>query len=329
MEQKHNLTIRVVSIIGGILTAFFFLGFLALTRVLRSETSYLLVGSLLIIATLAVSRLVIKSFLDAMNITLYVAGCVLVAFGFGNHINIFFITLIGISILTFLLSRGFILPFLSVITFIISLFGEITHLFSSSYPLEIAAVPVMAAFLLTNLFEIKIYGLLNNRLSRFGHSLSKYMPFHYGLFTSCLVLMGGLSIEFLILGVNHLAIFSILSVFMWMGILVMVQRIMKVMQVDNPIRQTGIYILCLIICLPTVSAPYLSGSLLLILICFHYGYKAECAASLLLFIYAVSKYYYDLNLSLLIKSITLFFVGIGFIAAWYFLTQKRIKHEKV
>ena len=155
------------------------------------------------------------------------------------------------------------------------------------------------------------------------------MPFHYGLFASCLVLMGGLSIEFLILGVNHLAIFSILSVFMWMGILVMVQRIMKVMQVDNPIRQTGIYILCLIICLPTVSAPYLSGSLLLILICFHYGYKAECAASLLLFIYAVSKYYYDLNLSLLIKSITLFFVGIGFIAAWYFLTQKRIKHEKV
>ena len=106
MEQKHNLTIRVVSIIGGILTAFFFLGFLALTRVLRSETSYLLVGSLLIIATLAVSRLVVRSFLDAMNITLYIAGCVLVAFGFGNHINIFFITLIGISILTFQIGRA-------------------------------------------------------------------------------------------------------------------------------------------------------------------------------------------------------------------------------
>ena len=61
----------------------------------------------------------------------------------------------------------------------------------------------------------------------------------------------------------------------------------------------------------------------------HYGYKAECAASLLLFIYAVSKYYYDLNLSLLTKSITLFFIGIACIAAWYFFTQKRTRHEKV
>ena len=35
MAQKHNLTIQVVSIIGGILTAIFFLGFLALARILR------------------------------------------------------------------------------------------------------------------------------------------------------------------------------------------------------------------------------------------------------------------------------------------------------
>ena len=53
MAQKHNLTIQVVSIIGGILTAIFFLGFLALARILSSEISCLLVGSLLIITTLS------------------------------------------------------------------------------------------------------------------------------------------------------------------------------------------------------------------------------------------------------------------------------------
>lgn len=63
MAQKHNLTIQVVSIIGGILTAIFFLGFLALARILSSEISCLLVGSLLIITTLTISRLVIRSFL--------------------------------------------------------------------------------------------------------------------------------------------------------------------------------------------------------------------------------------------------------------------------
>ena len=115
MTQKHSLTIQAVSIIGGILTAIFFLGFLALARILRSDISCLIVGSILILATLTISRMVIRSFLDAMNITLYIAGCVLIGFGINASINILFTTLIGISILTFLLSRGFILPFLSVI----------------------------------------------------------------------------------------------------------------------------------------------------------------------------------------------------------------------
>ena len=43
MTQKHSLTIQAVSIIGGILTAIFFLGFLALARILRSDISYLIV----------------------------------------------------------------------------------------------------------------------------------------------------------------------------------------------------------------------------------------------------------------------------------------------
>ena len=68
MAQKHNLTIQAVSIIGGILTAIFFLGFLALARILRSDISCLIVGSILILTTLTISRMVIRSFLDAMNI---------------------------------------------------------------------------------------------------------------------------------------------------------------------------------------------------------------------------------------------------------------------
>ena len=138
MAQKHNLTIQVVSIIGGILTAIFFLGFLALARILRSDISCLIAGSILILTTLTISRMVVRSFLDAMNITLYIAGCVLIGFGINASINLLFITLMGISILTFLLSRGFILPFLSIILFNISFFGEAAHVFSSFYPLQIA-----------------------------------------------------------------------------------------------------------------------------------------------------------------------------------------------
>lgn len=322
MAQKHNLTVQAISVVGGILAAVFFLGFLALARILRSEASCLSAGSLLIIATLAINRLVLRSFLDAMNITLYIAGCVLVAFGFGGSMNMLFIVLMGTGILTFLLSKGYVLPFLSVIVFIISLFGEITRLFSFSHPLQVAAVPVLATFLLIHLFEGKLLRLFKN-------DLPKYRPFHSGLFVSCLILMCGLSVNYLASGTDYRTISCILSVFIWTGLLIMAQRIMRVMQTAGPVHRLNIYILCIFICLPTISAPYLSGSLLLILVCFHYGYKTECAVSILLFIYAVSKYYYDLNMSLLTKSVTLFLIGTAFIAAWYFFTQKRTRHEKV
>ena len=324
MAQKHNLTIQVVSIIGGILTAIFFLGFLALARIIQSEISSLVIGTLLIITTLIISRVVIRPFLDAMNITLYIAGCVLTGFGMSANIHALFFILIIISILTFFLSRGFILPFLSVILFNISFFGEAAHVFSSFYPLQIAVVPILALFLFANIFETKLFECIGTE-----NYFSKYKPFHFGLFISGIVSLGGLSINYLISETNSWLVSCILSVCIWIGILIMVQRIMQVMKVNNPVNQIGIYILCIVICLPTVFAPYLSGSLLLILICFHYGYKAECAASLLLFIYAVSKYYYDLNLSLLTKSMTLFFIGIACITAWYFFTQKRTRHEKV
>lgn len=319
MAQKNNLTIQVVSIIGGILTAIFFLGFLALASIIRSEESSLIIGCLLIVATLTISRFVVKPFLDAMNITFYIAGCILFIFGISANTNILFCSLLVISILTFFLTKGFILPFLSVILFNISLFGEIAHLLSSWYPLQVAIVPLVAAFLFANLFETKL-------LTRLQDNTSKYKPFHTGLFISCLIALSGASIDFLTTGMNE----WIISVFLWIGLLIMIQRIMRVMGgTNNLMKQIGIYGLSILICLPTVFAPYLSGSLLLIMVCFHFGYKAECGASLLLFIYAISKYYYDLNVTLLIKSITLFFIGIAFIVAWYYFTQKRTKHEKI
>ena len=137
MAQKSNLTIEVLSIIGGVLTAIFFLGFLALSSILRSETSCLIVGSILIITTLFVNRLLTKPFLDAMNITCYIAGCILAGYGMNRNMDVLFIVLIGISVVTMLLSKGFILTFLSVISFYMALFGEITNLFSSLNPLNV------------------------------------------------------------------------------------------------------------------------------------------------------------------------------------------------
>ena len=276
MAQKSNLTIEVLSIIGGVLTAIFFLGFLVLSSILRSETSCLITGSILIITTLFVNRLLTKPFLDAMNITCYIAGCILAGYGMNRNMDVLFIVLIGISVVTMLLSKGFILTFLSVLSY-------------------------------TN------------------GDLSKYKPIHSGLFVSCVLSLAGLSVNYLTKSTND----WIISVFMLVGILLMVYKIVQVMQVKSPVHQVCIYLLCILICFPSLHAPYLSGSILLILICFQYGYKAESAVALLLFIYSISKYYYDLDITLLTKSITLFFTGIALLIAWYIFTQKKTRHEKI
>lgn len=318
MTQKNNLTIQVLSIIGGVLTAFFFLGFLYLASILRSESSCLIVGSILIIVTLSVNRMLTKAFLDAMNITCFIAGCILAGVGMSSNLDLLYVSLLGVSIVTLLITRGFILPFLSVMVFYVALFGEISNLFSLRYPLQVAIVPVMAVFLLVNLFETKI-------LSRLNGNLSKYKPLHSGLFVSCVASLGWLSINYFTNGSYD----WILSACIWAGVLIMAYKIMQVMQVEKRMHQVCVYLLCLLICLPTLFAPYLSGSLLLILICFHYGYKTECGAALVLFIYSISKYYYDLEITLLIKSITLFFTGVALILAWYLFTQKKSRHEKI
>ena len=306
MAQKSNLTIEVLSIIGGVLTAIFFLGFLVLSSILRSETSCLIAGSILIITTLFVNRLLTKPFLDAMNITCYIAGCILAGYGMNRNMDVLFIVLIGISVVTMLLSKGFILTFLSVISFY------------SLNPLNVAAVPIIAIFLFVNLSETKILSYTNG-------DFSKYKPIHSGLFVSCVLSLAGLSVNYLTKSTND----WIISVFMLVGILLMVYKIVQVMQVKSPVHQVCIYLLCILICFPSLHAPYLSGSILLILICFQYGYKAESAVALLLFIYSISKYYYDLDITLLTKSITLFFTGIALLIAWYIFTQKKTRHEKI
>lgn len=313
MEQKSNLSIQVLSILGGLLTAGFFIGFLVFIDATRSTTSCFIISTLLITTAVILSRTTSKPFLDAINITFYIAGCTLPFFTSSLHEEMLYISFVGISIITFLLSKGFMLPLVSVILFNVSLFAEISEL-TSYNPLRIAIVPIFIIFLLLNLFEDQL-------LVRMPEQQAKYKPLHAGFFVSTLFTLGGMSIF-------H-DDSELISPFIWIGFTVLIQQVTQTLKVKSRAIQCYIYMMSLAVCLLTLYAPYLSGSLLLIFICFHYGYRKEFAASILLFIYTVSKFYYDLSLTLLVKSALLFFTGILLIVTWYFITQKETKHGKI
>ena len=78
-HRSSNLTIRSrIHYRRNPDALFSFWDFWHLPDILRSDISCLIAGSILILTTLTISRMVIRSFLDAMNITLYIAGCVLI-----------------------------------------------------------------------------------------------------------------------------------------------------------------------------------------------------------------------------------------------------------
>ena len=177
MAQKNNLTIQVVSIIGGILTAIFFLGFLVVASIIRTETSSLIIGCLFIITTLTISRRLTVPFLDAMNITLYIAGCALIAYGLNKSTNALFIALAITGIFTFFLSKGFILPFLSVILFIISrrvsLFIFVNTTFANSSSPGFSSFPVHQS--IRKGYPDRIKGKLSFQIHTFPFRLIRFL----------------------------------------------------------------------------------------------------------------------------------------------------------
>jgi len=93
--------------------------------------------------------------------------------------------------------------------------------------------------------------------------------------------------------------------------------------------KSGIYALSILLLLPTVLSPAISGAILIILLSFLVNYKTSLVIGIAAFIYFVSQYYYDLHFTLLTKSILLFSSGILFLGL-YLLTHKKLtSNEKI
>src|SRR5690606_13137026 len=88
-------------------------------------------------------------------------------------------------------------------------------------------------------------------------------------------------------------------------------------------------VLCLFTLLPTLYAPSISGALLIVLLSFLVNYRTGFAIGIIALIYFVVQYYYDLNLSLLTKSIILFSSGTVFLVFYFFFTKMTKDNEKI
>jgi len=327
MERHHaaysNVIIKILSIIGGVLATAALIGFLFLAGLYESESSILVTGLIFVISSIFASRFIDHVFLDTTVITFYITGILLTCFGMESLQSTLSTTLLLIACLSIVgvfASRGFMMAFTSVIAFNTTLVVLVME-----YAQAISVLPTMIMgvilFLITNM-ESKFI-TQNKTLNRL------FLPLQAGYFISFLC-----SISWLIFSNELGATMFVrnqfaLSLCIDISILLIITKIIRDVNLNSNKHIVLVYISTIAILACVFFAPYISGAFFLLLLAYYYGYKAEVVISFVALLLFVIKFYYDLQLTLLVKSGLLFAPGILMIGLWFYLTKQMKNNEEI
>lgn len=317
-----NLSIKILSILGGLLGTSAFVGFLGASGLLRDEGTMLVFGILFMIFAVVGNKWANNIIWDTAFIALYVVGGALISVGVSKFLesqNAILCCFLVIAMLTIFFSRSFMLVFLATLLFNGCLAGFV----GMNDAFDWVQLPILwigVVLTLLTIYEAKIIS---------------YHPVWNQLFTS---MQAGFFVSFIIglvilaqnrhfdLTFNYL---WILSLCIGAGILLLISTIIQTHNIKNTQYRIAIYVAALLFLVPTIYAPYVSGAIFALLLAYFYGYKTEIAVSVIALVYFVSQYYYDLQLTLLQKSGVLFFSGIVLLGAWLFFNQQIQSNEKL
>lgn len=315
--ETSSLAIKVLSIFGGFLASLAFLGFLFIFGIYDSEIGMLILGILFIIGALILNRKFDRLIIDTFSISIYLIGYALVIIALLNlDVDEDIVTLLVLfsALGGLFISQTYILSFVSIVAiavcFLILMISNDQYNLTHFY---VAAYTLLLVFCFLNEARFYTSGIKWSKL---------YAPVRVGLIFSLLLGLIALGKLHLIpINQNYIWLSSLAA---FIGILYVVMELIKVIGVKSGQTKTLIYFLSVAVLLPTVWAPSISGAILIILLSFKVNYKTGLAIGIIALTYFVSQYYYDLNLTLLTKSIILFSSGVVFLF-FYLFTLKKTK----
>jgi len=320
--NKSSIAIKVLSIFGGFLATLAFLGFLALAGLYNSEFGLLIFGIGFIISAIWLNKEFDRLITDTFSISIYVIGFALLAYGltqFEVDKNITTILISIIALCSLFITQNYILSFISVLVFCGSFLSliilndvyNLVHLYITFNTL------ILAYFFLN---EAKIISS-NIKLSKLHN------PIRIGLVISLIFGLVAIGKRHLMpISQNHLWLSSIIMIFV---ILYLVHTIVKINEIESVKSKIQIYVLSCLILISTLFSPSISGAIVIILLSFLVNYKTGLIIGIISFVYFISQYYYDLNFTLLTKSIILISSGIVFLLFYLFTTKMLNTNEKI
>ncbi len=321
-KEKSSIAIKILSVLGGFLATLAFLGFLFIAGLYDSEAGLVITGLIFIGAAIWLNVEYKKLIVDTLSVSAYAIGLCLIAFGLlelevgDNAICVLFML---ISLLTIGITKNYILSFISILT----INGCLIYLIIDNdlYSL-IHVYDAILLVLLTYVFLNEAKLLADKR---FPSKL--YNPIRIGLMISLitgLVFVGQRGVfDF---GIKYIWASSIITIPLTIYVISIIAKIIGITKAKSLYL---IYSFSILFLIPTAMSPAISGALLIILLCFLVNYKTGLAIGVVSFVYFISRYYYDLNFTLLTKSIILFVSGIIFLLFYVFTHKKLGQNEKV
>ncbi|MEN1784917.1 MAG: DUF4401 domain-containing protein [Bacteroidota bacterium] len=263
-----------------------------------------------------------KIIIDTLSVSAYITGFILIGFGCAElsmDENVITISFIILALASLSIVKRYVLSFVSIIivnasilTLILSNKGyDLIHLYVSLLALALTLFLLQEAKIITGIRALAF----------------RYKPIRIGLVVS---LLSGL----IFLGKKGIS--PITPEYIWLSsvviialIIYLVSKILPVFNIKETWHKVSIFGITVLLLLPTVLSPAISGAMLLILLSFLINYKTGIVLGVIAFIYFIIQYYYDLNFTLLTKSILLFFSGVLFLLLYFFTYKKLGANEKI
>jgi hypothetical protein len=320
--EKSSLAIKILTILGGFLATLAFLGFFMAAGLYKSGILTIIFGVISVGSSIWLNKAYDRLIIDTFSISLYACGLFLIGIGADQvnlDENILPLIFILIGLCTLAITQNFIISFISVLVIFGSLLWliGIHHSYIAVHAYMLVATAIMVYWLLA---EAKIISTVS-KLSRL------YNPVKMGL---VIAFIAGLCL----LSINE--IFPVPVIYPWIssiitiaGLIYVVYMLCKQLSINVISERLLIYVMSLVILAPTIMAPGISGSLLIILLCFMVNYKTGFTLGILSLISFVSLYYYDLGYSLFTKSWMMMGTGLLFLIIYLFTYKKLKSNEKV
>ncbi|MVZ63098.1 DUF4401 domain-containing protein [Sphingobacterium humi] len=319
--KQKSLPIKILSIFGGLISSASFVGFLFMVGFFENRSLYLPYSALFLGLAILISLKFKHILLDTICVSCLCVSYILLLFSFEE------MRLSGLwsSLLIFILStlilwimRNNILTFILTLIICVSFFFFWKEL--GDFTLAQFFPPLLGILLCgAYLQEGKIIAWRNHWSNRY-HAIRSALSFSY---------LGGLLYFTTTEQAEFMHPLNWVVSLLYMGLIGFVlARVLQILKLENKTLVIAIYLLTFASLAPTIFYPAIAGSLFLILLSFMVNYRTGFVLGLASLIYAVSRFYYDLDYSLLTKSIMLMASGGLFLILYFINRQKAPAHEK-